>query len=384
MCVDGWQDEIEGELLKEGCGGAFSRWLFDVLRFELMVQSWVTMIAHTKLLNDWNKVKCLARWNLNILKCQPIAGQNRTNARKRRVFLDESSSADDQFSTLRCKKTIAIHLIDHPDERGMVLPLLKLGTLALKTLSKPIAKNLKQQAAIHPQLRTSIIAFAQANHRLTTKIQRRIYGHATDVEIRPLDEEKAVQAAGDLIRDRDRLRRRRAGKKRSDCGRRLVSGLKTEKDRRVADRVRTARIATLKRELEGLRMKEGELVDDYATKLSGLVSKLRSLGHEVEEEEMVRRILDAMPKSFLQIVASIEQCFELDTMFFDEVVGRLKAYEERLKSHGEKEEEKGQLLMASEQKYGESNGSGRGRGKNNERGGRGRGRGTGRGDKSGM
>ncbi|KAJ0430102.1 hypothetical protein HanHA300_Chr17g0665121 [Helianthus annuus] len=43
----------------------------------------------------------------------------------------------------------------------MVLPLLKLGTLALKTLSKPIAKRLKQQAAIHPKFRTSIIGFAQ-------------------------------------------------------------------------------------------------------------------------------------------------------------------------------------------------------------------------------
>ncbi|MFS8023135.1 hypothetical protein Hanom_Chr16g01447901 [Helianthus anomalus] len=92
----------------------------------------------------------------------------------------------------------------------MVLPLLKLGTLALKTLSKPIAKRLKQQAAIHPKFRTSIIALGiwvflvnlkctMANHRLTTTIQRRIYGHATDVEIRPFDEEKAVQAAGDLI-----------------------------------------------------------------------------------------------------------------------------------------------------------------------------------------
>jgi optic atrophy 3 protein len=37
------------------------------------------------------------------------------------------------------------------------------------------------------------------NHRITTKIQRRIYGHMTDVEIRPLDEQKAVQAATDLI-----------------------------------------------------------------------------------------------------------------------------------------------------------------------------------------
>lgn len=34
---------------------------------------------------------------------------------------------------------------------------------------------------------------------MTTNIQRRIYGHATDVEIRPLNEQKAVQAAVDLI-----------------------------------------------------------------------------------------------------------------------------------------------------------------------------------------
>ena len=34
---------------------------------------------------------------------------------------------------------------------------------------------------------------------MTTTMQRRIYGHATDVEIRPLNEEKAVQAAVDLI-----------------------------------------------------------------------------------------------------------------------------------------------------------------------------------------
>ncbi|XVF66760.1 hypothetical protein PTKIN_Ptkin10aG0063600 [Pterospermum kingtungense] len=30
-------------------------------------------------------------------------------------------------------------------------------------------------------------------------MQRRVYGHATDVAIRPLDEEKAVQAAADLL-----------------------------------------------------------------------------------------------------------------------------------------------------------------------------------------
>ncbi|PWA75777.1 zinc finger, CCHC-type [Artemisia annua] len=66
----------------------------------------------------------------------------------------------------------------------------------------------------------------------------------------------------------------------------------------------------------------------------------RSLGYELEEVDLVKRLLDAMPKSFLKIVASIEQCFELDTMLFDEAVGRLMAYEERLKSHVSKGMEK--------------------------------------------
>ncbi|CAI9089291.1 OLC1v1023843C4 [Oldenlandia corymbosa var. corymbosa] len=115
----------------------------------------------------------------------------------------------------------------------MILPVAKLGTLALKTLCKPIAKRIKKEAGFHPQFRLVITNLAQAcqiasffviqhlcavwthksvrgirrghnhqivaNHRLTTKLQRRIYGHATDVAIRPLNEEKAVQAAADLL-----------------------------------------------------------------------------------------------------------------------------------------------------------------------------------------
>ncbi|KAI3744492.1 hypothetical protein L1987_57574 [Smallanthus sonchifolius] len=114
------------------------------------------------------------------------------------------------------------------------------------------------------------------------------------------------------------------------------------------NRVRAARLATLKRELESLRMKEGETVDDFVTKLTGLVSKARSLGHELEEVDLVKRLLDSMPLSFLQIVASIEQCFDLDSMLFNEVVGRLKAYEERLKRTEKMEDIQGGLLLASE------------------------------------
>ncbi|KAL7607200.1 OPA3-like protein [Lactuca sativa] len=81
----------------------------------------------------------------------------------------------------------------------MILPFAKLGTLALKTICKPIAKRIKKEAGRHPQFRHAIINFAQANHRFRTKLQRHIYGHAIDAAIRPLNEEKAVQAAADLL-----------------------------------------------------------------------------------------------------------------------------------------------------------------------------------------
>nr|GFB40216.1 putative zinc finger, CCHC-type [Tanacetum cinerariifolium] len=143
------------------------------------------------------------------------------------------------------------------------------------------------------------------------------------------------------------------------------------------DRVRSDRLATLKREVESLRMKDGETIDDFVTKLTGLASKARSLGHELEELDLVKRLLDSMPKSFLQIMASIEQRFELDSLLFDEAVGRLKAYEERIKGT-EKMEDIGLLLASREKSHsckhcglGGSNqdgfGRGRGGGRESER-----------------
>ncbi|XP_047060920.1 OPA3-like protein isoform X2 [Lolium rigidum] len=81
----------------------------------------------------------------------------------------------------------------------MILPLAKLGTLTLKMMAKPVAIRLKTEASRHPKFRQFIINLAQANHRISTNIQRRLYGHSTQVEIRPLNEEKAVQDAADLI-----------------------------------------------------------------------------------------------------------------------------------------------------------------------------------------
>ncbi|KAD7480463.1 hypothetical protein E3N88_03599 [Mikania micrantha] len=147
-----------------------------------------------------------------------------------------------------------------------------------------------------------------------------------------------------------------------------------------ADRVREARLQTLQSELESLKMNDTEGIDDFANKLSQLVSKANSLGSTFDDKTLVRKLLGSVPERFLAIVASIEQFADLNTMTFQEAIGRLKAFEERTKakSSGPKTE---QLMLTfddwqARRKTEQGQGSGRGSGRQNTRG-RGRGRGFG-------
>ncbi|XP_076926835.1 uncharacterized protein LOC143590148 [Bidens hawaiensis] len=61
-----------------------------------------------------------------------------------------------------------------------------------------------------------------------------------------------------------------------------------------------------------------------------MISKFSSLGETLEENVLIRKLLDSAPEKYLQLVASIEQCSDVDSMFFEEAIERLKAYEDRL------------------------------------------------------
>ncbi|GJZ36854.1 zinc finger, CCHC-type containing protein [Tanacetum coccineum] len=123
----------------------------------------------------------------------------------------------------------------------------------------------------------------------------------------------------------------------------LISKYKTAKEvwdalktRHVGvNRVQQAKLQTLKSEFEMLHMKEDETIDAFTGKLTILVNKAASLGHTIEDSVVVRKLLNAVPDKFLQIVASIEQYSDLDEMSVDEAIGRLKTFEERLKSKKE-------------------------------------------------
>ncbi|KAL8117920.1 hypothetical protein AgCh_015707 [Apium graveolens] len=116
-----------------------------------------------------------------------------------------------------------------------------------------------------------------------------------------------------------------------------------------AERVKKAKVQTLKAEFEGMSMKETESLDDFCMKLTGLVTNIRALGEEISESYIVKKLLRAVPSKFLQIASTLEQFGNLDTMTVEETVGSLKAYEER------KEKEEGKILLIKEEWLKQSN-----------------------------
>uniref|UniRef100_A0ACD5V9B2 Uncharacterized protein n=1 Tax=Avena sativa TaxID=4498 RepID=A0ACD5V9B2_AVESA len=74
-----------------------------------------------------------------------------------------------------------------------------------------------------------------------------------------------------------------------------------------ADRVKTTRLSTLRGEFNKMDMAEGERLDDYAGKISGMAARYTSLGSTLDDAAMVKKLLDTVLDRLYQAMASIEQ-----------------------------------------------------------------------------
>jgi hypothetical protein len=91
-------------------------------------------------------------------------------------------------------------------------------------------------------------------------------------------------------------------------------------------------------------MKDTESVDDFALKMKTVTNEIRLLGEKFEESNAARKFLQVDPSKYLKIASDIEQFVHLKTITMEEVTGRLKAHEERLRRSSD-EKDDGQLLM---------------------------------------
>ncbi|XP_071679914.1 uncharacterized protein [Lolium perenne] len=97
------------------------------------------------------------------------------------------------------------------------------------------------------------------------------------------------------------------------------------------ERVREAALQTLQKKYENLEMGEDETLDAFASRVATLVNGIRALDEKLEEISIVRRFLRAAPPRYLSVVSAIEQCVDLKTLTMDDLVGRFKAHDERMK-----------------------------------------------------
>nr|XP_043615725.1 uncharacterized protein LOC122587615 [Erigeron canadensis] len=139
------------------------------------------------------------------------------------------------------------------------------------------------------------------------------------------------------------------------------------------DRVKKARLQTLKSEFEMLQMNEEETIDAFTAKIDGIVTKAANLGSTFDQPSLVQKLLNSVPDRFIQVVASIEQHCDLDKMTLDDAIGRLKAFEERTKFKNNKESDDQNKLLLT--RHNNKFNQGRGFGKRGQDSSRGRGRG---------
>ncbi|CAO2176986.1 unnamed protein product [Urochloa humidicola] len=113
------------------------------------------------------------------------------------------------------------------------------------------------------------------------------------------------------------------------------------------ERVKKARVQTLKRELAGMYMGDSEKINDFALKVTTIVNEIRSLGTKVEETTIIEKLLHSVPDKFRPLISTIEQWGDVEEMSVTEMIGRLRAFEESSKGHRGDKEMEPQLLVAN-------------------------------------
>ncbi|XP_059650473.1 uncharacterized protein LOC132296279 [Cornus florida] len=129
------------------------------------------------------------------------------------------------------------------------------------------------------------------------------------------------------------------------------------------------------KEYRGSTKKEIELLKDYFSKLMEMVNQMKTYGEDISNQRIVEKSLISFPKKYDPIVAVIEETKELEDFSVEELMGSIKAFEQRLSRRSEKRTESAfqSKLSSFDRSKGESSRGGRhgrGRGRNS----RGRGR----------
>jgi hypothetical protein len=95
-----------------------------------------------------------------------------------------------------------------------------------------------------------------------------------------------------------------------------------------SDHVWKGKVQQLKKEFEMISFCDGESVDDFALRLTNLVTRLATLRAPTDKTQVVENFLPVVPPRLSQIALAIETLLDTSDMSLEEVTGWLKAAEE--------------------------------------------------------
>jgi hypothetical protein len=96
------------------------------------------------------------------------------------------------------------------------------------------------------------------------------------------------------------------------------------KSRRIGvQRVRDANTEQLRKEFDHIWFKDGESIDDFSIRLTGLANNIAMLGGKITEPEIVKKMLHVPPEPLEQVAILIETLLDLDNLSIEEVTGHL-------------------------------------------------------------
>jgi RNA-binding protein YhbY len=91
--------------------------------------------------------------------------------------------------------------------------------------------------------------------------------------------------------------------------------------------VKSAKLQMLISKFEEIKMLEDETFNEFYTRISDLRNSMVSLGKNVSDVKLIKKILRSLPERFRIKVTTIEEGKDLDEMTIEELVESLQTYE---------------------------------------------------------
>jgi hypothetical protein len=104
------------------------------------------------------------------------------------------------------------------------------------------------------------------------------------------------------------------------------------KNMRIGDEhVRNTNAQQLRRDFNNIYFKEGKSIDEFGVRITMLAKNLRSLGDNITDVKVVKKLLLVVPEKLNPATIFIEMFLNLNVVTVEEVTGRLCIFEQRTK-----------------------------------------------------